>query len=394
MAGGPDKGGGSNDEMVYVAAFLLFAGAIYAIWTFARPVIVWAAYALDLPQILAITSIFSLTAEDAGFAQLPKDVFLMPKDQFVELYGTDLNGIPFEWIQKVSAISGYYFKWIFTAILSVFALLVLFKMRGGGLARKFTLSGGKNKGPSLAHYQAQHWKVTFPGVYFDPDNAKPEEAPAKTPMEWMKENNVSLTETTGLDYDSTKRAFEKQLGVEWSGLDNASVYIKAMCVIFYLNAKRDKTARSTKEFFAVTWTTNKRKDAESKTDEFIKDFMKKDAKFKTVIEKHANKHAYTNTAMYKLLEWARQNGGVLASAEFRWLKPIDRSLWYVLNNCGRRSFHIEGAGAVSHFHAEKITRQGLVEPHVDQAVDGLEEYLEHQGIVDLEEFFRAEKKEL
>ncbi len=55
-------------------------------------------------------------------------------------------------------------------------------------------------------------------------------------------------------------------------------------------------------------------------------------------------HAYTQTALLRLLADARQ-GGVLPAALFSWLKGVDRPLWYALSSLGRRAPFVEALGA-------------------------------------------------
>ena len=57
--------------------------------------------------------------------------------------------------------------------------------------------------------------------------------------------------------------------------------------------------------------------------------------------------------MVRALWYARSEGGVLAPAQFLWLRGHDRALWYPLNNLGRKSFHIEAMGAMCQYKAEK-----------------------------------------
>ncbi len=45
--------------------------------------------------------------------------------------------------------------------------------------------------------------------------------------------------------------------------------------------------------------------------------------------------------------------GVQASADFLWLKPIDRRLWYMLNTVGRQTPFAEVAGPYAHWLAER-----------------------------------------
>ena len=75
--------------------------------------------------------------------------------------------------------------------------------------------------------------------------------------------------------------------------------------------------------------------------------------------------------MASLLRRARFYG-VLPTAEFLWLKPIDRRLWYMLNSVGRQTPFTEVAGPFAHWLAEtELTRPCLV-PIIDEAVNALE----------------------
>jgi intracellular multiplication protein IcmP len=75
--------------------------------------------------------------------------------------------------------------------------------------------------------------------------------------------------------------------------------------------------------------------------------------------------------MASMMEYAR-NDGVLASAEFIWLKPLDRKLWFMLNCVGRQTPFCEVAGPVAHFKIEKRLRRPLKVPMIDEAVNALE----------------------
>ena len=85
-----------------------------------------------------------------------------------------------------------------------------------------------------------------------------------------------------------------------------------------------------------------------------------------------------------LLIAVRREHGVVASAEFLWLKTIDRDLWYALNGAGRRQFHVESAGVFAHYHkqleAMKTSGETLTEPKIADAVNGLLGYFEDHGL--------------
>ena len=57
--------------------------------------------------------------------------------------------------------------------------------------------------------------------------------------------------------------------------------------------------------------------------------------------------SYALTLMGSMLELARADG-VLAVAEFIWLKPVDRRLWYMLGSAGRQTPFVEVSGPSSH----------------------------------------------
>jgi intracellular multiplication protein IcmP len=94
----------------------------------------------------------------------------------------------------------------------------------------------------------------------------------------------------------------------------------------------------------------------------------KNTKFAKLAEHH---HAYLLTVMATLLESARTDG-VLATAEFLWLKPLDRPLWYMLNAVGRQTAFPEIGGAFAHWIAEKRMQRPLKVPMIDEAVKALD----------------------
>ena len=79
-----------------------------------------------------------------------------------------------------------------------------------------------------------------------------------------------------------------------------------------------------------------------------------------------------------LLYRARQKG-VLASSQFLWLRPLDRPLWYALNQCGGRAAWAEGVAPWAHYQTEEKAGKALSEPHVRPAVASLKQSLAAQG---------------
>lgn len=99
-----------------------------------------------------------------------------------------------------------------------------------------------------------------------------------------------------------------------------------------------------------------------------------------IAQRFWDSHAYIETVMLAALQGARDKGGVRASADFIWLRPINRPLWYALNNLGRRSFLIEGAAANHHYHFELALKQAFRTKQLDEPIRALGGALRRAGI--------------
>lgn len=93
---------------------------------------------------------------------------------------------------------------------------------------------------------------------------------------------------------------------------------------------------------------------------------------------------WRDTALLALYEAARVKG-VLPTAEFLWLRPVNRQLWYLFNNLGRRTAWPETAGLWAHYMAETAlarvdpSSDGMEDPQVDEAVNALERAMYEEG---------------
>jgi hypothetical protein len=83
------------------------------------------------------------------------------------------------------------------------------------------------------------------------------------------------------------------------------------------------------------------------------------------------RHAYVATVLYELLDAARKTG-VLPSAEFRWLKLVDRRLWLVLNTVGRCVAFPEVGGVYAHYLYELKAKRATEKLMVETATDALQ----------------------
>lgn len=89
------------------------------------------------------------------------------------------------------------------------------------------------------------------------------------------------------------------------------------------------------------------------------------------IEEVLLKHAYVKTVLFALYErsWVY---GVLASAEFLWVKTVDRDLWYILSQQGRTSSFIEVSGCWAHYLAESAYGFRTLMPQMEEGLRSLD----------------------
>jgi len=271
-----------------------------------------------------------------------------------------------------------YFRWPVAAILLPIGFYVLMYSPHTKFMTKHTLE-------TLIATQAKMWPIISPIVKFNPSKTGrilgdpvPEKLPlfaeALSPEEWVSWNKITVT--NGIpDRDATRRAFVRQLGPRWNGVNTAPPYMQALLAAFAAKgAQKREESDEILGRIALAWSPEKGFRMESKLAADVSRILR-DPDMGGKIVGIADKHAYRTTALLGVLRWARANGGVLAPAQFLWLRAEDRALWYPMNNLGRRSFHSEGAGAMAHFMAEEAAGKPLPIPRIDTAIVTLNTYL-------------------
>jgi intracellular multiplication protein IcmP len=171
-----------------------------------------------------------------------------------------------------------------------------------------------------------------------------------------------------LDHAKATQIFIGQLGGLWRGVQHLPPHRQAIFAVLAARGCRDSAAAKTLAFNLNASIQEGKTGAIS--------FSGVDA----LLKKHSNDpnvqkicaaHAYEYCVFVAMLLFARADG-VLASAEFLWVKPIDRPFWYVLNNVGRKTAVTESAGSYAHFLAEKAIHRPLSVPFVSEAVKALQ----------------------
>ena len=240
----------------------------------------------------------------------------------------------------------------------------------------------------LIERQAKVFPVISPFIEFNPSKQKPRPpgspvpaelpafAEALGPEEWLAYNNV-LAPDGKIDEDSASKAFVKQLGGRWRGVKHLPDYQQVLLASFCLKAVRQRNeADDMLGRIALCWSHKKGLQLGKQRGllrEARKILADKNIAGKTLAQ--CNRHAFVNTALLGALHYARSEGGVLAPAQFVWLRAHNRTLWYPLNNLGRQSLHMEAVGAHSHYKAERLTKRPIPVPKVENAVKTITDYM-------------------
>jgi intracellular multiplication protein IcmP len=272
-------------------------------------------------------------------------------------------------------------RFIFIGILTLMALWAYRSGPGTQFRRKLNLDG-------LIGVQAKVFKVIEPFVKFNPNTLPsrppgspvPAELPifaeALGPEEWIAYNQIPLPDGK-LEEHTTYMAFARQLGPRWQGVKTLPPYKQILLAAFCLKASRKrKEADDLLGRVAACWSQEK--GLQLGRDRTLLSEVRKilaNDKLSGLVLQKANMHAFQTTALLRALQTAREQGGVMAPAQFVWLRGHDRTLWYPMNNLGRQGFHMEAIGAMAHFKAEKLTNRPIPRPKLDAAIGSLNEYM-------------------
>ncbi len=171
--------------------------------------------------------------------------------------------------------------------------------------------------------------------------------------------------TVQIKREAAYHIFTLQLGEYWQGVERLSPTTKALFVIFASRANRDRDGALKLLLQIAESSTTGRLNFSG-----VNELWEKHKNNKTV-NQIMHSHAYVLTVMASMLDLARKDG-VLASADFLWLKPTDRLLWFMLNSVGRQTVFPEVAGPFAHWNIERAMGRRLLLPMVEEAVNGLD----------------------
>ncbi len=359
MAAAPQQSGQSDNSMgmLWIIAATFIFGAI-----------IWLSFKKQI-----IGFYFTIKLWEVNFLSLFTNQLANVK---TTLLTTDVGALTFEDFVKVGEAVGDYLRYPLIVIISLLAVVIYLSNSTRVFKRAYNMK-------ELALLEKENWPQIIPVIPLDLVKADIDKGPwamALTPMQFCKRYNLLQEYRRPPQDDMTHKEWNKievtlkrgeasklfaiQLGPLWPGITRVPPHVKALFSAFAARLNGDSKG-------AADLLIRINKSSVSKLDfTGTEELLKKHYNTK-LVQKIVQSHAYLLTLMAEMLEAARVDG-VQASADFLWLKPIDRKLWYMLNTVGRQTPFVEVAGPFSHWISEREIGRKLLVPMVEQATNALE----------------------
>lgn len=192
---------------------------------------------------------------------------------------------------------------------------------------------------------------------------------------WTPSDDVPVDATVLADgryflQDRAVSVFGGQLGRRWDGVDKLKPFERSLFAAFIAQVNADpKLAQKILDGVNLVWNEAlKNKQPSLLTCPSVEESIGKYVESPKVVAL-IRQHYHVRCVLRRLLETARTNGK-LPTPWFRWLKIMDRTTWYVMNDLGLDVASVEAAGVHSHYMAEKLAGTAIPTPLVQPAIDG------------------------
>jgi intracellular multiplication protein IcmP len=360
--------------MFFTVLFILF-GLGWCIWHFFQEELTWFVKWVRVGELNLVT----LTHNDKFTIYDPENLVQRPSVWVKWLPKQSVGDITPDVIQESTYVAVVPLKMLFSGVMALMALVATMYGPGTHFRRRMNLE-------ALMAEQAKSFPVLQPFLKFDPrklpfrapgqpvPSQLPPFAEALSPEEWIAYNEVKFVAGT-MERNRAYQALAQQLGKRWQGPDALPLYAQGLYAVFALkHARKRKECDQMLASLAVSWSADKGFRPSAKLKSQIRSAIR-NPKIGGALAKYAEQHAFETTAMARCLARAREEGGVLAPAEFLWLRGQDRRLWYPLNNLGRKSYCAEAVGALVHYTNELIAGQKIPMPRFDEVIAGFEKYM-------------------
>lgn len=350
--------GGADNAYAPIWIMVAIFTVGWLIWRFFKGHIVAAVFYVNLLQAKLI-SLFTNNLNNAIYYMNTQD----PKT------------VSFDVMVSLSVAVGKYMRYPVLACLIALAIWLYFS----NVTLKFRRTHSMQ---TLRDQEQYNWSQIMPVTKLNLMTIDINEGPwamGLTPMEFAKKNDLLKRDdyaeedpskpgsmmTAGIRRGDAKSVLTIQLGPYFRGFEVLPIHLLALAAVFSARINRDRDAAS-----ELLVSINK--SVLTGKIKFVgaKSLLKKHVNSE-IVQKCAAAHAYVLTAMATLLKKARDDG-VLATADFLWLKTVDRRAWYMLNSVGRQTPFVEVAGPFAHWKAELALGRKSIVPMVEEAIKALE----------------------
>lgn len=310
----------------------------------------------------------------------------------------------------LTAVTGSYYRWLFTPVLLYMAWISFtsldiksiyerfFSMRTllqnnieafpciAPVARRDILSLPLNSGywaacRSPLQYASDHQLIIDKAGNIIPKKwlleAVTDMANDKSPL-LQKGGNQGIC----LDKNKTAALFIKQLGPRFESVDKLPSHLMGLAAAFMEFGCGDKAVG---QKMLDGMSLSYRDDADGKPIKLsignAKKIIKQYENDSRVIAATRYHNAYISTWMVSLLLLARSKG-VLANSQYIWLRPVDRTMFYTLNQVGGRRPWAESIGPWHHFIYEEMAKQPIIQPSMLSAIDDFAREIAELGYLD------------
>jgi intracellular multiplication protein IcmP len=360
--------------MFFTILFIIF-GIGWSIWHFFQGELTWLVKWIRVGELYVVSLLYG----DAHKVVDPEGLVQYVGQWRSWLPKLSVDKISVDVIQESTYVTVLPLKLLFMAVMALMAIIATMYGPGTHYKRRMTLD-------VLMSEQAKVFPAIQPFLKFDPRKlpfrAPGQPVPSQLPMfsealspeEWLAYHEVKVTSGV-LDRNKAYQALALQLGNRWQGPEKLPLHQQGLFAVFALkHARKRKDSELMLNMLAQSWTHDKGFRPSGKLKGMIKSTIR-NPKLGGALMKFADQHAYETTALARCLARAREEGGVLAPAEFLWLRGQDRTLWYPLNNLGRKSYSVEAVGALVHYTNELIAGQKIPTPRFDEVITGFEKYM-------------------
>lgn len=228
------------------------------------------------------------------------------------------------------------------------------------------------------------------------NDTSPENAWALKPEEFAELHNLIRRQV--LDREATRAVFEAQVGGPHANLDGWTPHERALLAVFGAQVFLGDRKAATQLLDDLNRSCMVKGLFRRRRSEYTPIYSLADKLFARLenapgVAEWLQTHRSVRTALVGL--YGRDLR--LPPARFRWLKGVDRTLWYALHTADTAKVFVEGAGVVAQARAESqaqklaLPRPGLL---VTMAIEGLHAELESIGLVFPREIAAARQREI